>query len=71
MDGGNCLPTSREREILDLLTQDRSPDEIAAELGIQRKTVYASVNMLKKKYGVKTTHGLAIAYVRNIGTPRR
>ena len=68
MAGVKQLPTSREREILDLLTQDRSPDEIAAELDIQCKTVYAFLNVLKKKYGVKTTHGLAIAYIRKVDT---
>ena len=50
----------REREVLDALLRGRSNDEIAAELGISRKTVEAHLSRLFNRAGVLSRTELAI-----------
>lgn len=45
--------TSREKEVLQLLTGGRSNKEIAAELFIEERTVKAHVSKLMRKSGVR------------------
>jgi DNA-binding NarL/FixJ family response regulator len=48
--------TSRERDVLDLLAQGRSNPQIAARLGLTRKTVsnYVSAILVKLQVGSRT-----------------
>jgi DNA-binding NarL/FixJ family response regulator len=67
---GETLPSldrlsPREREILALVAAGRSNDEVARELGIQRKTVDGHCERLMQKLDVHTRAAL-VAYGRRI-----
>ncbi len=67
---GETLPSEerlspREREILALVAAGRSNDEVACELGIQRKTVDGHCERLMEKLDVHTRAAL-VAYGRRI-----
>jgi DNA-binding NarL/FixJ family response regulator len=67
---GETLPSldrlsPREREILALVAAGRSNDEVARELGIQRKTVDGHCERLMQKLDVHTRTAL-VAYGRRI-----
>ena len=52
--------SSREREILCLLTRGRNTKQIAAELGIKRRTVYVHTFNAREKTGCFSTIELAV-----------
>lgn len=56
--------TDRERRVLQLLAEERSVKEIAAELNISVKTVYVHREHLMRKLDVQTVAGLAKYAVR-------
>lgn len=45
--------TKREQEIFDLLTKNKTTNEIAIELGISQKTVRNHISNTMQKLGVK------------------
>jgi DNA-binding NarL/FixJ family response regulator len=51
--------TAREIEILELLSRDRQPGEIARQLGIRVETVYKHAARLRRKLNVSRTRELA------------
>ena len=58
------LLTDREREILQLLAEEKSVKEIAAQLNLSLKTVHAHREHLMKKLNVQTMAGLTKYAVR-------
>ena len=60
--------TARESQVLELMAQDRSNDDIAAELFIAISTVKTHVNHILRKLGQKTRVGAILEYQRLTGT---
>jgi len=58
--------TSREKEVLQLLTGGRSNKEIAAELFIEERTVKAHVSKLMRKSGVRNRLELSVHAVKHL-----
>ena len=58
--------TSREKEVLQLLTGGRSNKEIAAELFIEERTVKAHVSKLMRKSGVRNRLELSVHAVTHL-----
>jgi DNA-binding NarL/FixJ family response regulator len=58
--------TSRECEVLELMAQDRSNEEIAAELFIAMPTVKTHVNHILRKLGQTTRVGAVLVYQQSI-----
>ncbi|HEY95460.1 MAG TPA: response regulator transcription factor [Dehalococcoidia bacterium] len=54
--------TTREREVITLIAQGKSNREIAAELGIEEKTVKNYINNIYSKLQIKTRYE-AITYL--------
>ena len=52
--------TGREKEVLQLLSQGKTPKEIAATLCVQRTTVYEMLGNVRQKTATTTTLELAI-----------
>lgn len=50
--------TEREREVFDLLGDDKAISEIAAKLDLSAKTISANQEALKRKFGVNKAHEL-------------
>lgn len=57
--------TSREKEILNLICQQHTAQEIADKLFIAKRTVEGHKNKLLSKFGVKNTAGLVIYAVKH------
>lgn len=57
--------TSREKEVLQLLTGGRSNKEIAAELFIEERTVKAHISKLMRKSGVRNRLELSVHAVKH------
>jgi DNA-binding CsgD family transcriptional regulator len=55
--------SSREREVLRLVAQDRTDRDIARCLGIRERTVRAHVSRIILKLGVASRVGAAVAFV--------
>jgi LuxR family transcriptional regulator of spore coat protein len=58
------LLTKREREVFELLVQDKTTKEIAAELFISEKTVRNHISNTMQKLGVKGRSQAVIELVR-------
>nr|WGD99004.1 LuxR C-terminal-related transcriptional regulator [Bacillus safensis] len=59
------LLTKREREVFELLVQDKTTKEIASELFISEKTVRNHISNAMQKLGVKSTvHGTVVELLR-------
>ncbi|QKS73288.1 response regulator transcription factor [Paenalkalicoccus suaedae] len=56
--------TTREREVFELLIQDRTTKEVAAELFISEKTVRNHISNVMQKLGVKARTQAIIELVR-------
>lgn len=56
--------TDREREILQMLVEEKTVKEIASDLGVSLKTVYAHQEHLMQKLGIHTVAGLTKYAVR-------
>jgi ATP/maltotriose-dependent transcriptional regulator MalT len=56
--------TTRESQVLELMAQDRSNDQIAGELFIALSTVKTHVNHILRKLGQKTRIGAVLEYQR-------
>ncbi len=57
--------TDREREILTLICEEKTSQEIADELGISKRTVEWHRKNLIEKVGVKSTAGLVIKAIKH------
>jgi two-component system response regulator DesR len=57
---GAVILSPRDRDVLELVTQGRTNDEIAARLGVQRKTVESYLSRLYERFGVLSRTELAI-----------
>lgn len=57
------LLSRRERDVLQLVADDRTDREIARELGIRERTVRAHVSRIILKLGVASRVGAAVAFV--------
>ena len=64
--GGSALDelTARERQVLELMAQDRTNDEIAGDLFIALSTVKTHVNRILRKLGQTTRVGAVLEYQR-------
>ena len=58
--------TSRQKEVLQLLTGGRSNKEIAAELFVEERTVKAHVSKLMRKSGVRNRLELSVHAVKHL-----
>ena len=58
----------RERDVLELMAQDRSNDQIATELFIAVSTVKTHVNHILRKLGQTTRVGAVLEYQRLLGS---
>jgi DNA-binding NarL/FixJ family response regulator len=58
--GLNTLPTSRQREVLELVNEDMKNHEIALELGLTEHTVRNYIFQIFEKLGVSTRAGLVL-----------
>ncbi len=69
MGGGSALDelTARERQVLELMAQDRTNDEIAGDLFIALSTVKTHVNHILRKLGQTTRVGAVLEYQRLLG----
>ena len=61
--------TRRERDVLELMAQDRTNDQIAAELFIAVSTVKTHVNHILRKLGQTTRIGAVLEYQRLTESP--
>ena len=59
--------TPREREVLQLMAEDRSNDQIAGDLFISIPTVKTHVNHILRKLGQKKRVGAVLEYQRLAG----
>ena len=59
------LLSAREKEVMEFLTQDKSPKEIAAILRVSRKTIDTHKRNLFKKLGISTLGQLTRYAIRN------
>lgn len=57
------LLSERERDVLQLVADDRTDREIARALGIRERTVRAHVSRIILKLGVASRVGAAVAFV--------
>ncbi|WP_370514452.1 MULTISPECIES: helix-turn-helix domain-containing protein [Alteribacillus] len=65
MDRGHrTLLTKREREVFELLVQDKTTKEIAAQLFISEKTVRNHISNTMQKLGVKGRSQAVIELIR-------
>lgn len=55
---GSTELTAREEQVLQLLSEARSPSQIAAELAVSRSTVSSHIGQLKRKLNVSSIGGL-------------
>jgi LuxR family transcriptional regulator, transcriptional regulator of spore coat protein len=58
------LLTNREREVFELLVQDKTTKEIAAELFVSEKTVRNHISNVMKKLNVKGRSQAVVELVR-------
>jgi LuxR family transcriptional regulator, transcriptional regulator of spore coat protein len=58
------LLTNREREVFELLVQDRTTKEIAAQLFVSEKTVRNHISNVMKKLNVKGRSQAVVELVR-------
>lgn len=56
--------TKREKEVFELLIDNKSTKEIAAELGISEKTIRNHISNTMQKLGVKGRAGAVIELIR-------
>ena len=63
LSGGVAL-TTRELEVLELLVEGHTNNEIAKTLGIREQTVKGHVSVLLRKFQVQRRVALAVAAVR-------
>lgn len=56
--------TSREKEVFDLLVQNKSTKEIAIKLGISEKTVRNHISNTIQKLGVRGRSGAVIELLK-------
>lgn len=61
---GKSLLTAREREVFELLVQDKTTREIAQELYISEKTVRNHISNVMKKLNVKGRSQAVVELVR-------
>ncbi|MCL6593190.1 MAG: response regulator transcription factor [Alicyclobacillus sp.] len=61
---GKSLLTSREREVFELLVQDKTTKEIAAQLFVSEKTVRNHISNVMKKLNVKGRSQAVVELVR-------
>ncbi|MBX6395935.1 MAG: response regulator transcription factor [Alicyclobacillaceae bacterium] len=61
---GKSLLTAREREVFELLVQDKTTREIAEELYISEKTVRNHISNVMKKLNVKGRSQAVVELVR-------
>ncbi|WP_419076195.1 LuxR C-terminal-related transcriptional regulator, partial [Sutterella wadsworthensis] len=54
------LLTEREREILELMIQDVSSQQIAERLGLSDRTIYAHRNAIYRKLGTKNLSNISL-----------
>jgi DNA-binding CsgD family transcriptional regulator len=57
--------TERQKQILQLITEDLTEKEIAVKLGISHKTVGFHKQLLRQKLGTAGTAGLVRFAIRN------
>jgi two-component system, NarL family, invasion response regulator UvrY len=57
--------TQRETQVLHLLSESRSPSDIAKELAVSRSTVSTHIGQLKRKLNVSTVPGLVRYALQN------
>ncbi|WP_407639919.1 helix-turn-helix domain-containing protein [Alteribacillus persepolensis] len=62
--GRRTLLTKREREVFELLVQDKTTKEIAAQLFISEKTVRNHISNTMQKLGVKGRSQAVIELIR-------
>lgn len=63
-DDGTVKFTPREREVLEILVQGKTNQQIAAELNISEKTVEKYLSSIFHKYGVSSRTEAAVSAVR-------
>ena len=56
------LITERQREVVGLIAQGLSNDEISQELGISPRTAKAHCDVLRQKLGVQRRRQIPVAY---------
>lgn len=61
---GNFRPTSREKQVLQMLVEGRSNKEIGNPLGMKERTVKAHVTKLMHKVGVSNRIALSVHAIR-------
>jgi len=61
---GNFRPTSREKQVLQMLVEGRSNKEIGSPLGMKERTVKAHVAKLMHKVGISNRIALSVHAVR-------
>lgn len=61
---GKSLLTNREREVFELLVQDKTTKEIAAQLFVSEKTVRNHISNVMKKLNVKGRSQAVVELVR-------
>ena len=54
--------TDRQREVIELIAQGLSNDELSIELGVSPRTVKAHCDVLRYKLGVKRRRQIPLAY---------
>lgn len=60
----NKLLTVREKEVFELLTQNKSTKDIASILGISEKTVRNHVSNVIQKLGAKSRSGAILELIK-------
>ncbi|WP_206832442.1 helix-turn-helix domain-containing protein [Alicyclobacillus fructus] len=61
---GKSLLTNREREVFELLVQDKTTKEIASQLFVSEKTVRNHISNVMKKLNVKGRSQAVVELVR-------
>jgi len=54
--------TTRQREVVELIAQGLSNDEVALELGISPRTVKAHCDVLRQKLGITRRRQIPVAF---------
>lgn len=66
LDSGWSALTPTEREVAEEVCSGRSNPQVAARLGISRRTVEAHLRNVYMKLGVPTRLALAVAFYENV-----